>query len=248
MSAVSRREILGSAALAGGWLILAGDAAGQEGSAATQPAAAAGDGPYTVPPLPYDYADLEPHIDAETMKLHHDVHHAAYVTGANLALAELERIRRSGGEEYGRVRAVTDSLAFNLAGHILHTIFWGNLHREGGGDPPADSPIAAMIRRDFGSIDKWREHFSWAAMQVQGGGWGVLAYEPLGRRLIVLAAEKHQNLSAWGAVPLLVVDVWEHAYYLKYQHRRASYLKAFMNVIDWRNVDQRLAAAGASAP
>jgi Fe-Mn family superoxide dismutase len=245
LNTITRREVLGSAALAGGWLVLPGDAVAQDTRPATQPAAAPADGPYTLPPLPYDYAELEPHIDAETMKLHHDVHHALYVKGANAALAELERIRRTGGEEYNRIRAATDTLTFNLAGHALHTIFWGNMRREGADAPPADSPIAALIRRDFGSIDKWREHFSWAAMQVQGGGWGVLAYEPLARRLIVLSAEKHQNLGAWGAVPLLVVDVWEHAYYLKYQNRRASYLKAFMNVIDWQNVDQRLAAASA---
>lgn len=240
---VSRRTVL-AASLAGGWAFVSGEAQGQPASA---PASGPGDGPYVLPPLPYGYADLEPHIDAETMKLHHDIHHAAYVSGANAALAELERIRRAGGEEYGRVRAATDNLAFNLAGHLLHCVFWTNMKRDGGGDPPANGALAQMLRRDFGSVDKFREQFTWAAMQVQGSGWAVLAYEPLARRLIVVQAEKHQNAQIPAAIPLLVVDVWEHAYYLNYRNKRAAYLKAFMNVINWADVEARLAAATRAA-
>jgi Fe-Mn family superoxide dismutase len=241
MAEFTRRDLLGTAALIGGWCILGTDAAGaQESHTPEQPIPG---GPYTLPPLPYDYSDLEPHIDAQTMKLHHDVHHAGYVGNANAAVAELGMIRRVGGEQIKAVRAATDRLAFNLSGHLLHSIFWTNMAREGGGDPDPESAVARMIKRDFGSLDAFRGNFQAAAQQVQGSGWGVLAFEPTAQRLLVLQAEMHQNTAVWGAVPLLVLDVWEHAYYLKYQNQRSSYIKAFMNVVNWSNVDRRLRAA-----
>ncbi|RMF78638.1 MAG: superoxide dismutase [Planctomycetota bacterium] len=217
------------------------------GGGGTQAAGTGASGAYTLPDLPYDYADLEPHIDARTMKLHHDIHHAGYVRKANAAIAELERIRKEGGDAIHRVRTVTDALSFNLSGHLLHSIFWNNMKRDGGGAPPADSLIGKTIRRDFGSVDAFVANFAAAAQQVQGSGWGILAYEPNSRRLLVLQAEKHQNTSVWGAVPLLVIDVWEHAYYLTYQNKRSDYIKAFLNVINWDDVDQRLAAAETSS-
>jgi Fe-Mn family superoxide dismutase len=249
MKDVSRRDMLGSAALVGGWMLLQTDAANAQdrpAAPATQPAgggAAAAEGPYTLPKLPYDYADLEPHIDAETMKLHHDIHHAAYVKGANAAVVELERIRRAGGDEIQKVRAVTDSLSFNLSGHVLHSVFWPNMKKNGGGEPAAGSEIGAMIKRDFGALESFWAQFAAASAQVQGSGWGILAYEPISQRLLVLQSEKHQNTGVWAAVPLLVLDVWEHAYYLRYQNKRTDYIKAFRNVINWENVDGRLAAA-----
>jgi superoxide dismutase, Fe-Mn family len=234
---MSRREILGSAALVGGWMAL-GVKAGF-----AQETQAAGGGPYQLPPLPYGYADLEPFIDAQTVKLHHDIHHAGYVKGANAAIAELETIRQTGGDAIARVRAVTTNLAFNLAGHVLHDLFWKSMKKDGGGDPPADSDAGKLIKRDFGSLDAFRAHLSAAAAQVQGSGWGVLAYEPLAQRLIVLSVEKHENLQAPGAVPLLALDVWEHAYYLKYQNQRTEFIKAFMQLVNWAHVDLRLQAA-----
>jgi len=244
MAELTRRDVLGTAALIGGWYALAGDAAfGQERSPAGELSPGPASGPYRLPPLPYDYTDLEPHIDAQTMKLHHDVHHAGYVRNANAAIAELEAIRRVGGDQIGRVRAVTDKLSFNLSGHLLHAIFWTGMARDGGGDPEPGSEIAGMINRDFGSLAAFYGHFQAAAQQVQGSGWGVLAFEPTAQRLLVLQAGKHQNTGVWGAVPLLVLDVWEHAYYLQYQNRRSSYIKAFMNVVNWRHVDERLRTA-----
>jgi len=238
-SLLSRREMLGSAALVGGWMIL-----GPEAARAQQPGASPGqvaeEGPYKLPPLPYGYADLEPYIDAQTMKLHHDIHHAGYVKGANEAVAALEQIRRAGGEEIKKVRACTDALTFNLSGHLLHELFWKCMKKGGGGNPEANSPAGRLIQRDFGSFDAFRANFSAAAVQVQGSGWAVLAYEPLAQRLLVLQAEKHQNLGVWGAIPLLVVDVWEHAYYLKYQNKRTEYIQAFTQVINWATVDERL--------
>ncbi|TWT44173.1 Superoxide dismutase [Mn/Fe] [Phycisphaerae bacterium RAS1] len=269
MSEISRRDVIAAAAV-GGWVLLSQDAAARQPAGAqsapaqpagTQPAAAppsAGapaapvapvvpSGPYSLPPLPYGYADLEPHIDAQTMKLHHDIHHKAYVDGANAAVADLEKIRRLGGDEIKRVRAVTDSLSFNLSGHVLHDVFWKNMKKDGGGEPQAASDIGKLIIRDFGALESFKAQFSAAAAQVQGSGWAVLAHEPVSQRLLVLQAEKHNNVGVWGVAPLLVLDVWEHAYYLSYQNRRTDYIKAFWNVVNWDNVNDRLAAARKSA-
>lgn len=241
MPRLTRRDVLGTAALVGGWCVLGGDRGlAQQSRPAEQPGPG---GPYSLPPLPYGYSDLEPHLDAQTIKLHHDVHHAGYVRNANAAVAELEAIRRIGGERIGYVRAATNKLSYNLSGHLLHSVYWTNLTREGGGDPASDSEIARMIKRDFGSLAAFRGNFQAAAQQVQGAGWGILAFEPTAQRLLVVQAENHQNTAVWGAVPLLVVDVWEHAYYLHYQNKRSSYIKAFMNVVNWSDVDQRLCAA-----
>ena len=192
------------------------------------------DGEYTLPPLPYDYDALEPSIDAETMKLHHDKHHAAYVKGANEALAKLVDVR-AGKIEPTAVSDLTEKLTFNLSGHILHSIFWADMGPKKGGAP--EGALAADIDKQFGSFDKLKAHFGAAATQVQGNGWAVLAYEPIARKLLVLQARNHQMSVAWTAIPLLVLDVWEHAYYLKYKNVRADYVKAFHDVINWTAVD-----------
>jgi len=250
MAHLTRRELLGSAAVVGGWFTLGRDAALGQQTAPTQapPSTAPGvgeppTGPYQLPPLPYGYADLEPYLDAETMKLHHDVHHAGYVRGANAAIAALERIRRAGGDEIKNVRAVTDELAFYASGHLLHDLFFKSMKKDGGGDPSAGSDIARLITRDFGTLAAFRAQFAAAAQQVHGSGWGVLAFEPAAQRLLVLQAENHQNTAVWGCVPLLVVDVWEHAYYLKYQNRRSDFIKAFLSVLNWEHVQARVQQA-----
>lgn len=241
MSQCTRREMLGTLgtlAAAGGWIGLTA----AESLASPHEESAGGPRQYTLPPLPYDYDALEPHIDAQTMRLHHDRHHAGYVRGLNAALADLAAVRNDGSPEaLARIRALTDALAFNGSGHLLHTVFWKNMKPGGGGEPSGD--LARLIRRDFGGFDRFRTHFATAAKKVQGSGWGILAWEPLSRRLLVLGAEKHQNLTMWGCVPLLVIDVWEHAYYLKYQNNRGAYVEAFFNVINWDNVAERLEQA-----
>ena len=141
------------------------------------------------------------------------------------------------------MRTLTESLSFNLSGHLLHTIFWNNMSKTGGGSPSDGADLTRMLRRDFGSVDSAWNEFAAAAGQVQGSGWGILAFEPHAKRLMVLQAEKHQNLGVWGVVPLLVIDVWEHAYYLKYQNKRAAYIGAFRHVVNWDDVDARLRAA-----
>ncbi|OPZ68634.1 MAG: Superoxide dismutase (Mn) [bacterium ADurb.Bin478] len=192
-------------------------------------------GEYVLPPLAYDYNALEPHIDEQTMRLHHDKHHLAYVNGLNSALASLGQARAT--NDYGLIQHYSNQIAFHGAGHILHAVFWTNMSPQGGGDPKG--ALAKALDKDFGSVAGFKAHFAAAANKVEGGGWAILAYQPLGKQLVILQAEKHQNLTQWGAIPLLVLDVWEHAYYLKYQNRRAEYVTAFFNVIDWRDVENR---------
>jgi Fe-Mn family superoxide dismutase len=191
-------------------------------------------GTYALPPLPYGYGALEPSIDAETMRLHHDKHHAAYVKGANDALAKLAEAR-DGKFDSLAVSDLTEKLTFNLSGHILHSIFWAIMGPTGR-EPVGE--LAADIRKHFGSHEKFMTHFSAAASQVQGNGWAVLSYEPIAERLMVLQARNHQLNVAWNSVPLLVIDVWEHAYYLKYKNVRSDYVKAFWNIVDWEAADQ----------
>ncbi len=238
MVRLNRREMLGGLGTlaVGGWLGTTADAA------VTQSDKGGGEtGEYKLPPLTYPPDALEPHIDAQTMTLHHDKHHLGYVNGLNKALAALAAARRNGSpEDLAMVPSLTQDVAFHGSGHTLHTIFWKNMKK--GGSQPSGT-IASQISRDFGDLSAMQAQFASAATAVRGSGWGILAWEPLGKRLMVLASEQHQNLSVWGVAPLLVLDVWEHAYYLKYQNRRGDYVKAFWNIVDWDDVAQRLDAA-----
>jgi Fe-Mn family superoxide dismutase len=197
-------------------------------------------GRYTLPDLPYDYDALEPYIDEQTMRLHHDIHHQGYVNGANAALDELQEARSSG--DYSAVKAVSRDLAFNASGHLLHSIFWPNMAPEGEGGKPSGA-LKEQLQEDFGGVDAFRDHFGAAAKGVEGSGWGILAWESQGSHLVVLQAEKHQNLTAQGVTPLLVLDVWEHAYYLKYQNKRGDYVDNWWNVVNWKDVARRFDAA-----
>ena len=194
---------------------------------------------YTLPDLPYDYAALEPSISATIMELHHSKHHQAYVTGANTALAQLAEARDS--DNLANVNKLEKDLAFNLGGHVNHSIFWTNMSPDGGDGPTGD--LAAAIDNDFGSFDKFRAHFTATALGVQGSGWAVLAWDSIGQRLIIVQFfDQQANLPA-GIVPLLMLDVWEHAYYLDYKNVRADYVKAFWNIVNWANVQERFSAA-----
>jgi Fe-Mn family superoxide dismutase len=199
---------------------------------------------YVLPELTYDYAALEPHISATIMELHHSKHHQAYVTGANAALAALAAARDSG--DLANVNKLEKDLAFNLGGHVNHSIFWTNLSPNGGDKPTGD--LASAIDDSFGSFDKFTAHFTATAMGVQGSGWAVLGWDSLGQRPIVSQFFDQQGNLPAGLVPLLMLDVWEHAYYLDYKNVRADYVKAFWNIVDWGNVQSRLAAAAAKTP
>lgn len=245
-TADSRRSFLKTAALTGAGVTLAGvpilDGVAEAGivnaiySASELTDAA---GKYALPKLPYDYKALEPVIDAKTVELHHDKHHLGYVTGANKAEESLAAARAEG--KFDLVKHWSRELAFHGSGHVLHTIYWTNLSPKGGGEPKGD--LAKHIAADFGDFAKFKQQLSAATTAVEASGWGVLAYQALTKRLTVLQAEKHQDLTVWGAVPLLVIDVWEHAYYLTYQNRRAEYVGKIFDIVNWENVAMRYDAA-----
>ncbi|WP_028594696.1 Fe-Mn family superoxide dismutase [Paenibacillus assamensis] len=192
-------------------------------------------GGHRLPPLPYPYNALEPYIDTKTMQIHHDIHHKAYVDDLNKAELALVEARRTGN--FDQIKALERDLAFNGAGHYLHTIFWDVMNPKGGGEPQGD--LRRQIEQDFGSYQAFKQQFSKAAEKVEGGGWALLVWSPRSRRLEILQAEKHQNLSQWDVIPLLVLDVWEHAYYLKHQSKRADYIKDWWNVVYWPAVNER---------
>ena len=194
---------------------------------------------YTLPELSYDYSALEPSISAMIMELHHSKHHQAYVTGANAAIAGLADARDSGN--LSNVNKLEKDLAFNLGGHVNHSIFWTNMSPNGGDKPTGD--LESAIDDHFGSFDKFTAHFTATAMGVQGSGWAVLAWDSLGERLIIVQFFDQQGNLPAGIVPLLMLDVWEHAYYLDYKNVRADYVKAFWNIVDWANVQDRFSAA-----
>ncbi len=190
---------------------------------------------YTLPDLPYDYSALEPHYSGRILELHHDKHHAAYVSGANATLAKLAEARAA--DDFSAVVGLEKTFAFNLAGHVLHTMFWQNLSPDGGDKP--DGELAVAIDEHFGSFEGFRNQLTQATVTVQGSGWGVLAWDPLGQRLVVEQVYDHHGNIAPGAVPLLVIDAWEHAYYLQYHNLRADFVSAIWNLVDWADVSGR---------
>ena len=199
--------------------------------------------PYTLPDLPYDYAALEPHISGRIMELHHSKHHAAYVAGANLALEKLAEAREKGAFE--AVNMLEKNLAFNLGGHVNHSVFWRNLSPEGGGEPTGE--LAAAIDEHFGSFAGFVKHFTAVANGVQGSGWAILAWESIGQKLVVVQLYDQQANLALGLVPLLMLDMWEHAFYLQYLNVKGDYVKAWWNVVNWTDVTERFTKAQAAS-
>ncbi|MET8866062.1 superoxide dismutase [Nonomuraea sp. NPDC004580] len=196
-------------------------------------------GQYTLPDMPYDYAALEPAITGEILELHHAKHHAAYVKGANDTLERLAEARDKG--EFGGLVGLEKTYAFNLSGHVLHTIFWQNLSPDGGDRPDGD--LAAAIDEHFGSFEAFKRQLTTATATVQGSGWGVLAWEPLGRRLVVEQVYDHHGNVGMNTTPLLVFDAWEHAYYLQYRNVRPDYVEKLWDLINWNDVIARYDAA-----
>ncbi len=194
---------------------------------------------YTLPDLTYDYAALEPHISGKIMELHHSKHHATYVKGANTALEQLEEARETGN--LANVNKIEKDLAFNLGGHINHSIFWTNMAPDAGGEPTGD--IAAAIDEHFGSFDKFKAHFTAVAAGVQGSGWAVLAWDSIGQKLVVVQLFDQQGNIPFALTPVLMLDCWEHAYYIDYLNVRPDYIKAWWNLVSWSNVSERLERA-----
>ena len=198
---------------------------------------------FTLPDLPYDYAALEPHISAQIMQLHHDKHHNTYVTGANTALEKMEEARAN-GDAAGAAKLSKD-LQFNLGGHINHSIFWKNMSPDGGDKPTGE--LAAAIDEYFGSFDNFRDQFTAVATTIQGSGWAILAYEPIEGNLVIEQMYDQQNGVPVATIPLLQLDMWEHAFYLDYQNVKADYVKAFWNIVNWADVTERFEKARAGA-
>ena len=194
---------------------------------------------YSLPELPYDYSAREPHISATITELHHDKHHATYVAGANTALEKLAAARDA--NDFTNVNKLEKDLAFNLGGHVNHTIWWNNLSPDGGDKPTGE--LESAVDEYFGSFDKFQAHFTAAALGVQGSGWAALTWDTLGQRINIQQFFDQQGNFPAGTVPLLLLDVWEHAYYLDYKNVRADYVKAFWNIVNWADVQARFEVA-----
>jgi len=197
---------------------------------------------YTLPDLAYDYGALDPHIAGQIMELHHSKHHAAYVAGANTALEKMAGARDSG--DFGAIAGLEKALAFNLGGHTNHSIFWTNMSPDGGDKPTGE--LAAAIDEHFGSFDGFRAHFTNNAMTIMGSGWSILAWDTIGKKLIIVQLYDQQGNVPVGLIPLLMLDMWEHAFYLQYKNVKADYVNAWWNVVDWGNVEQRFITASAT--
>jgi Fe-Mn family superoxide dismutase len=194
---------------------------------------------YALPDLDYDYGALEPHISGQIMQLHHDKHHGTYVKKANETLEKLDEARDKA--DFTRIAGLEKSLAFNLSGHVLHSLFWRNLAPKGGGKPTG--ALADALARDFGGFDKFKAQLDEVAATIMGSGWGALVYEPLAGRLLTCQIYDHQSNLAQAGMPLLVVDAWEHAYYLQYKTEKAKFFEAVWNLWNWDDVSERYDAA-----
>ncbi|MGV9253262.1 superoxide dismutase [Streptomyces sp. NPDC003697] len=199
---------------------------------------------YALPDLPYDYSALAPAITPEILELHHAKHHAAYVKGANDTLEQIADVRDKDQITPTGLVGLEKTFAFNLSGHVLHSIFWQNLSPDGGDRP--DGALATAIDEHLGGFEAFKKQLTMATTSVQGSGWGVLAWEPLGKRLIVEQVYDHHGNVGQGSTPLLVFDAWEHAYYLQYKNVRPDYVTKLWDLVNWEDVATRYAAvAGA---
>lgn len=196
-------------------------------------------GKHILPPLPYPYHGLEPYICEEIMFLHHTAHHQSYIDGLNEAEIQLQHARENG--DYHLLKHWERELAFHGSGHYLHSIFWKNMCQNGSEGPKGE--LLERIEYDFESFPAFKAQFTQVANKVEGSGWAILAYSRQSKKLVILQSEKHQNLTQWDTVPLLVIDVWEHAYYLQYKNKKIEYIQNWWHVVDWENVNERFEEA-----
>jgi Fe-Mn family superoxide dismutase len=190
---------------------------------------------YQLPDLAYDVGALEPHLSARIVELHHGKHHRAYVDGANTTLDKLASAREA--NDFSSIVGLEKTLAFNVSGHVLHSLYWQNLNPNGGGEPTGS--LAEAIGQHFGGFAAFKAQMTAATVAVQGSGWSALSWEPIAKRLLVEQIYDHHANTMQGATPLLVIDAWEHAYYLQYENRRPDYVTAIWNVINWADVASR---------
>jgi Fe-Mn family superoxide dismutase len=191
--------------------------------------------PYVLPELAYDYGALEPYISGHIMELHHDKHHRGYVEGANRTLEQLAEARAQG--KFDNVAALEQVLAFDASGHLLHSLFWQNLAPRAGGEPTG--ALGTAIQRDFGGFQAFKKQLSQTAATIMGSGWAALLWDTLSEQLMVVQLHDHQSRTIQGAVPLLVLDAWEHAYYLQYETAKAKYIEAVWNLWNWAAIEER---------
>jgi len=200
------------------------------------------DNAYVLPKLPYDYNGLEPHISEQQLTIHHDKHHLAYVNGANAAFKKLDEARKSKAEI--DIKAMLKELSFNIGGHQLHSIFWPTLApagRGGGGEPTGK--LADAINKEFGSFAQFKAEFSKAAASTEGSGWAALAIDVKTKQLAIMQIEKHNVNVYTGFYIVMVLDVWEHAYYLDYKNERPKFVEAFWNIVNWEKINKRFEEA-----
>jgi Fe-Mn family superoxide dismutase len=198
---------------------------------------------FELPPLPYDYSALEPHIDAKTMQLHHDLHHGAYVKNANAALEKHPELQSKSVEELLRdlnsvPEDIRTAIRNNGGGHMNHSMFWKIMKPQGGGEPTGS--IAEIIKKTFGSLKDFQTKFNEAGGKQFGSGWVWLAGKPASGEVQILTTANQDNPISQGLYPIMGNDVWEHAYYLKYNNRRPEYLQAWWNVVNWDEINKRL--------
>jgi superoxide dismutase, Fe-Mn family len=199
-------------------------------------------GAYELPKLAYGYGDLSPHISEEQLKLHHEKHHQAYVNGANAALEKIEKARKENADL--DMKALLKELSFQVSGHVLHSIFWANMApaMNGGGGAP-NGEFAKAVEREFGSFDRFKKEFAQSALAAEGSGWAALVYCAKTNRPMLMQIEKH-NVNVYpGFKVLLVLDVWEHAYYLDYKNLRAKFIENFWGIVNWKEVEKRFGEA-----
>jgi len=196
-------------------------------------------GKHQLPRLGYAYDALEPYISKEIMELHHQKHHQSYVDGLNKAEEKLKTARKD--KNFSLIKHWSRELAFHGSGHYLHTIFWNNMSSKGGGEPKG--ALMEEIKNYFGSFAAFKQHFTEAAKAVEGVGWALLVWSPRARHLEVLQSERHMLLTQWDTIPLLVLDVWEHAYYLQYKNNRGEYVENWWNIVNWKDVENRFLKA-----
>lgn len=190
---------------------------------------------YKLPKLPFGYRDLEPFIDAKTIELHYTKHHQGYVDGLNASLEKLENARKEG--DFSSIKALKKDLAFHGSGHFLHSLYWENLCPNVKCQEYPKGKLFEAIEKKFISYGTFLKEFKASTLSIEGSGWGVLVL--IKGELEIITIEKHQDLSVIGAVPILVCDVWEHAYYLNYQNKRGDYIDNFFKIINWEVIGKR---------
>jgi Fe-Mn family superoxide dismutase len=200
------------------------------------------DNAYVLPKLPYDYNGLEPYISEQQLTIHHDKHHLTYVNAANAAFTKLEEARKNKAEI--DVKAMLKELSFNIGGHQLHSIFWPTMApagKGGGGEPTGK--LAEAINDTFGSFAQFKAEFSKAAATTEGSGWAALAIDVKTKQLAIMQIEKHNVNVYTGFYIVMVLDVWEHAYYLDYKNERPKFVEAFWNIVNWEQINKRFEEA-----